>query len=174
MERAYEKRKHQEKKKRFIKIGRFLMAYQIEKDDKKWQFQKKEKLNGITIKPKVKERKNYVMIDKIVVVNKSFQQKALSMEFNLAFRRILKQLMAVTENDDSTDGDVKIVFDEIMKMKKILKEKYQHELEIEEYHTMWKKACFLEQEIKNYVIKRRKIEEYKYEQQYEEERGRGR
>jgi len=157
-----------------------MTNYRLEKEGKEKKIGAKKILNeGLSMKPKLKHRNDFVEVKEIIVVNPSLQEKVLKMQFNIAFRRLLKLVINVTEDTDATSGDVGVVLGEIERMKAILKEKYKQMFSKEEYFSMWRKAEYLEQELEK---KRVMIEQFEklflkqmfYTPQETEERARGR
>ncbi len=155
-----------------------MTSYKIQKDDKVKKLGKKSlKVEGLLMNPKLKNHNTFVDVKEIIIVNPNLKEKVLIMQFHIAFRRLLRLIMSLSE-EDATDGDIKLAFNEVEKMKRVLKEKYEHQIDMEEYHRMWKKACLLESDLKQIVIQKTKEEQLYFrqmmEQNVEEERGRGR
>lgn len=157
-----------------------MTSYSLEKEGREKKIGKKRILDqGLSMKPRLKKRNDFVEVKEIVIVCPTLQEKVLKMQFHLAFRRLLKLVIEITEDDSATSGDVSVAMSEIERMKAILKDKYQKVFSSEEYQSMWKKAMYLEQELQKKLILIQNFEKIFLNQMtnmpaVEEERGRGR
>jgi len=158
-----------------------MTSYKIERiATNKNILKKKIKSDGYHMKPKFKAHDELVDVKEIVIVNEALKEKVLTKQFDIAFRRIFKMMMCVTEDSDSTtsNGDAKIVLSEIVRMKQILKDKYRQNLSKQEYYKMLKKVEILECELNTKIIKNERKEALMFqkmmENNLEEERGRSR
>ncbi len=152
-----------------------MEKYQIDKNKKAKKITKKDwMVEGIHLNPKIKERERLIKVEEITVVNKNLKEKVLKMQFSVAFKRLLKQVMNVSESENPSDGDIKLALSEVERMKQILKEKYKKELSHQEYHTMWRKAEILEEDLKRKIIYQEQRKEFLNQIYREEERGRSR
>jgi len=120
---------------------------------------KKLQLTGLNMNPKLKSRNEFIAVREITIVNKSLQNNVMCRRFDVAFRRVFTISMNVLEDTDITDGDIKLALDEILKIKKVLKEKYKHKVTMEEYHQMWKKTDFLEKKLMDKLILQQNIQQ---------------
>ena len=53
---------------------------------------------------------------------------------------------------DSSEGDIKLALNEVEKMKRIIKNKYQKVLMEKEYIRMWNKTLLLEKQLKERLL----------------------
>lgn len=158
-----------------------MTSYRLEKEiQEKKIIKKKISKTGLHMKPKLKERKDFVLVKEIIIVNPTLQEKVLKMQFNLAFRRLLKLVIEVVEDETATSGDVGVALSEVERMKNVLKDKYKKNVSSKEYFSMWRKAEYLEQELEKKAIVIKQVEKMYFKKMMtnfiepEEERGRGR
>jgi len=158
-----------------------MTSYRLEKEiQEKKIIKKKISKTGLHMKPKLKERKDFVLVKEIIIVNPTLQEKVLKMQFNLAFRRLLKLVIEVVEDETATSGDVGVALSEVERMKNVLKDKYKKNVSSKEYFSMWRKAEYLEQELEKKAIVIKQVEKMYFKKMItnslepEEERGRGR
>lgn len=158
-----------------------MTSYRLEKEiQEKKIIKKKISKTGLHMKPKLKERKDFVLVKEIIIVNPTLQEKVLKMQFNLAFRRLLKLVIEVVEDETATSGDVGVALSEVERMKNVLKDKYKKNVSSKEYFSMWRKAEYLEQELEKKAIVIKQVEKIYFKKMItnslepEEERGRGR
>lgn len=157
-----------------------MTSYKIDRTlTNKKELKKKIKSDGYHMKPKLKTHDELIEVKEIIIVNPTLKEKALSMQFNIAFRKIFKIIMNIKESDATSTGDMKIALSEIERMKSILKDKYRQHLSQKEYRTMVKKVKLLEYELNMKIIKNEEKKESlmfqkMMEYPFEEERGRGR
>lgn len=151
-----------------------MARYRIEKEiETKKIGRKKIIIDGYAMKPKLRKREDFIEVKEIIIVLPTFKENFLKSQFQIVFKRLLKIIMSLNEAT-STDGDFQIILNEIEKARRILKDKYRQNISNSEYRTMLKKMTFLEQEVKNKMILHEMLLQNVYEQQLEEERGRGR
>lgn len=153
-----------------------MIAYKVDRilSRKELQGIKKE-FKGYPMKPKIKKRNEFIEIKEIVIINPTLKEKALRVQFNIQYRRILKMIMELFSSDDTTNGDIKIAFSEIERVKRILKDIYHKEVSLKEYTNYLDKINFLEEQLKNKIIEQQRIEKmffqnYMYEGETEEKR----
>ena len=155
-----------------------MTKYKLDKNTKERKLEKKKiVVDGLQMNPKFKNHQSLVNVEEIIIASPNLKEKALKMQFNIAFRKVLRMVMDTME--DGGDSDIGVALNELDRMKKILKEKYEQEVSISEFHIMWQKVELLESDLKRTLVERRRMEELYFrkmmeEQEIEEERGRGR
>ncbi len=155
-----------------------MTEYKLDKNTKERKLGKKKiVVDGLQMNPKFKNHQSLVNVEEIIIASPNLKEKALKMQFNIAFRKVLRMVMDTME--DGGDSDIGVALNELDRMKKILKEKYEQEVSISEFHIMWQKVELLESDLKRTLVERRRMEELYFrkmmeEQEIEEERGRGR
>ena len=153
-----------------------MTEYKLEKNTKERKLGKKKiMIDGFQMNPKFKNHQSLVNVEEIIIANPTLKEKALKMQFNIAFRKALRMVMDTVEEG----GDEGLALNEIVRMKKILKEKYEQEVSTAEFHRMWQKIELLESDLKRKLVEKRRMEELYFRQmmenqEREEERGRGR
>ncbi len=161
------------------------MNYKVEKEMQNRKLgRKKIPKNGFVMKLKLKSRKDFIEVKEITIMNDILKDNVLKKQFDKAFKRMLKMVMSVRNDEDASDGDIKIAMTEVERMKAILKDKYRDELRVKDFYAMWRKADFLETELKEKIVERQRVQEMiwrnmmtmnnLYEKNLEEEKGRGR
>ena len=155
-----------------------MTEYKLDKNTKERKLGKKKiVVDGFQMNPKFKNHQSLVNVEEIIIASPNLKDKVLKMQFNIAFRKALRMVMDTIE--EGGDEDIGIALNELDHMKKILKEKYEQEISISEFHHMWQKVDLLESDLKRKLVERRRMEELYFrrmmeEQELEEERGRGR
>ena len=124
------------------------------------------KLNGFEFNPKSKLKKDSISVNKMVIIKPSMIEKILRKKIKNKLNLYLKLIIEFIEND-SDDGDsLKEALNDVTRYKSIVEYKYKKYLDKKFYEILKKKIEILEYEIKLKLIK---LENYKYEEEYEEE-----
>ncbi len=151
-----------------------MINYELNKEIQEKKIENQySKETFIKMKPKLKARRDFIEVKEINIIHPSLKEKVLKMQFNVAFRRLLKIIMD-TSSTNATQGDAKFALTEVSRMKKILMDKYKQEISKEEYENMWKKALYLEHTLQKKINIRNKMLEFFHQNEEREERGRGR
>ena len=99
------------------------MSYQIRKEQKsKFLAKKNLQFTGLKMKPKLRDHAQFIEVKEIIIVYPSWQEKAMKLQFQVAYRRLFKLVMDVIEDNGSTAGDTKLALNEIHKTEKICSE----------------------------------------------------
>ena len=155
-----------------------MTEYKLYKNTKERKLGKKKiVVDGFQMNPKFKSHQSLVNVEEIIIASPNLKDKVLKMQFNIAFRKALRMVMDTVEGGG--DEDIGIALNELDRMKKILKDKYEQEVSTSEFHMMWQKIELLESDLKRTLVERRRMEELYFrrmmeEEKLEEERGRGR
>ncbi|MCM1052937.1 MAG: hypothetical protein NC483_03070 [Ruminococcus sp.] len=151
-----------------------MKSFTIKKLDQDLEIENfKLTIDGFIYKSK---NKNY-KVKELVIVNPEIISALVSFSFYKNYKRILeKYLLALKEDDDSTEGNLLIALDEIARLKSIILEKYRNYLKKKEITKFFKQLEILEEEIKNKIvdIKLIKVEMLANTNIVEENRGKGR
>ena len=154
------------------------MSYQIRKEQKsKFLAKKNLQFTGLKMKPKLRDHAQFIEVKEIIIVYPSWQEKAMKLQFQVAYRRLFKLVMDVIEDNGSTAGDTKHALNEIQKKKKILRSKYKNKISNEEYRKMWNKVFLLEKKLTEKIVWQQemtKFIELQLASEKEEKKGRGR
>lgn len=156
-----------------------MSTYQIIKNNQKIKWNKKEITNdGYVMKLHLKEHENFIEVNEITIMDETLKNHVLNKQFQIAFRKLFKQVLEVIEDDGSSEGDYVQALNQIEKMKRVLKDKYLHEVSQEEYRFMYHKANLLEKELHDKITLqkniRKQLEMMMQQEMVEEEKGRGR
>lgn len=117
---------------------------------------------GLTIKAK-----------KIVIVDSALRESYIKQKINRKIDRVIKFMLHILNDNDTSEGDVGMVLDEINKLKGIIIKKYKEYMLESEYKSYLTKLIILEEEFKkNY--NQRIYMNYLTGNSYEEEVSEGR
>lgn len=90
---------------------------------------------------------------------------------------MFKRVMIVLEDNDATSTSTALALDEVVKMKRVLKDKYKQFVSKTEYRNMWKKVSLLQAELQKKQVLLKNIEDMLQNytlNSYESERGKSR
>ena len=79
------------------------------------------------------------------------QELSIKQQFQITYRKLFRIVMELLETD-SSEGDIKLALNEVEKMKRIIKNKYQKVLMEKEYIRMWNKTLLLEKQLKERLL----------------------
>lgn len=122
-----------------------------------------DKLNGFDISPKNKIKYDGIVVNKMVILNKTLIEKLLKRKIKLKLESYLKLIMRLVENDDSDGDTLREVLDDLARYKSIIKNKYIKYLDEVYINVLKKKIEIIEYELK------KKIVQLELEDAYEEE-----
>lgn len=124
-----------------------------------------EKLKGFNVKPKsTLSIEDMINVNEMIVINPTLIEKLVSKKCKRRLEKIIMMLSVVYEDNDSDDGSIEMVLDEMEKFKTMLRKKYKDYLEKEEYKLYLKKIEILENEARIRLNEKRR--------HLQEERGR--
>src|SRR5574344_936350 len=92
---------------------------------------------GLTIKAK-----------KIVIVDSALRESYIKQKINRKIDRVIKFMLHILNDNDTSEGDVGMVLDEINKLKGIIIKKYKEYMLESEYKSYLTKLIILEEEFK--------------------------
>jgi D-serine dehydratase len=108
-----------------------------------------EKLKGFNVKPKDSlEIEDMINVNEMIVINPGLIEKLVSKKCKRRLEKIIMMLSVVYEDENSDDGAIQMVLDEMEKFKTMLRKKYKDYLKKEEYKLYLKKIEILENEAK--------------------------
>ncbi len=102
---------------------------------------------GYEFKP-LHRNDNFLRVSRINVLSSTMIDHILSVKFDSLFKKIYCHVISVVGDDDSTDGDVALVLDEIARLKNIVLNKYDRFLSKKKKEFLLKKIQLLENEAK--------------------------
>ncbi len=108
-----------------------------------------EKLKGFNVKPKDSLKiEDMINVNEMIVINPGLIEKLVSKKCKRRLEKIIMMLSVVYEDENSDDGAIQMVLDEMEKFKTMLRKKYKDYLKKEEYKLYLKKIEILENEAK--------------------------
>ena len=125
------------------------MKYVIEKNGKDMKlvyysvnmvglgFEPKNGVPGLTIKAK-----------KVVLVDSKLRDAYIKQRINKKIDKVIKFMLRILNDEDTTEGDVGMVLDEINKLKGIVIKKYKEYMKVSEYKALLTKLIIIEEEFK--------------------------
>lgn len=129
------------------------------------------KIEGFKIKPRNNVKYEGIEVNKLIIINPSFIDKVLKRKIKRKLDSYLQYIIMLIENNDDADADtLRIVLDDVMRYRQLIKNKYRIYLEKKYYSLLLKKIALLEQELKNKIIKLRL--QYNYEDEITEKKTR--
>ena len=92
---------------------------------------------GLTIKAK-----------KVVLVDSKLRDAYIKQRINKKIDKVIKFMLRILNDEDTTEGDVGMVLDEINKLKGIVIKKYKEYMKVSEYKALLTKLIIIEEEFK--------------------------
>ena len=92
---------------------------------------------GLTIKAK-----------KVVLVDQKLRDAYIKQRINKRIDKVIKFMLRILNDEDTTEGDVGMVLDEINKLKGIVIKKYKEYMKVSEYKALLTKLIIIEEEFK--------------------------
>ena len=107
-----------------------------------------EKLKGLKMKPKRDANfEDMIKVDEVVVINPSLIEKLISKKCTRNFKKIVKMMSIIYDDDSDDDSGYMLILDEIERFRNLIISKYKEYMEEKEYNTLLKKLNLLKQEI---------------------------
>lgn len=103
-------------------------------------------LNALEIKS---NKENVIGAKKVLLVDETLKDLYIKNKVNKKLLSIIAQMQKILESDDTTEGTIGIVLDEIERLKGIIINKYKIHLADLEYKEMLKRIMLTEEEFKN-------------------------
>lgn len=137
------------------------------KDDKKLMYYNVN-VSGLDVKP-INEVPNQVLkVGNITLVDEYLQDSYIKQRINKKLDKIIKFMLRILNDEDTSEDDTGMVLDEINRLKGIVVNKYRDYMKDSEYKTLLTKLILIEEEFKrNYNAKMYKS--YLNSDYYEEE-----
>lgn len=114
-----------------------------------------EKLKGLKFKPKSNiSFEDMISVNEMIVINPSLIEKLVSKKCSRTFKKILKMISLVSDDEDDDSGYM-LILDEIERFKRLIINKYENYMEEKEYDVLLKKLEMIKQEVeirKNRVL----------------------
>lgn len=158
---------------------KMLISYKIEKENNYVSCKFKVKKNtGFKVKPKNNVEYEGILVNKLLILKKSFITKLLKKKIKRKLDLYLDIIIDIADASDSTeDGDAfKESLDELSRFKDIVKYKYKKHLDAKYTKLLLKKIELLEYELKERLVtnyyEMEDIKELEYEEELEQHKKR--
>lgn len=150
------------------------MRYVIEhKGEEKKLTYHNVKIVGLSVTPKNNVKDLTIKADKIILIDPNLCETYIRRRINKKIDKVIKFMIKILNDEDTTDGDAGLVLDEVNKLKGIIINKYKEYMLESEYKTLLTKLILIEEEFKrNYNNKL--YNTYGNNKYYEEEFSEGR
>lgn len=152
------------------------MRYVIEhKGEEKKLSYHNVKIVGLSVTPKNNVKDLTIKADKIILIDPNLCETYIRRRINKKIDKVIKFMIKILNDEDTTDGDAGLVLDEVNKLKGIIINKYKEYMLESEYKTLLTKLILIEEEFKrNYNNKLYNTygNNIYYEEEYSEGRSR--
>lgn len=123
------------------------MKYVIDKTNEKMKLMTYSiKMTGLDVKPK--NGSSDITAKNIKIVDSSLKENYIKKRINNKIDKIIKFMVSLLNDDDSTDEDVGMVIDEVNKLKGIIVNKYKENMKKSDYKALLSKLIVIEEEFK--------------------------
>lgn len=125
------------------------------------------KLKGFDFSPKNKIKYDGIVVNKMVIIKPSMIEKVLKRKIKNKLDLYLKLIVRFIESEDSDSGEsIREALNDLTRYKSIIAHKYRKYLDEKYLRLLLKKIVILEYELNSKLMA---INEYVYENEYEEE-----
>lgn len=125
------------------------MRYVIEhKGEEKKLTYHNVKIVGLSVTPKNNVKDLTIKADKIILIDPNLCETYIRRRINKKIDKVIKFMIKILNDEDTTDGDTGLVLDEVNKLKGIIINKYKEYMLESEYKTLLTKLILIEEEFK--------------------------
>lgn len=125
------------------------MRYVIEhKGEEKKLTYHNVKIVGLSVTPKNNVKDLTIKADKIIIIDPNLCETYIRRRINKKIDKVIKFMIKILNDEDTTDGDAGLVLDEVNKLKGIIINKYKEYMLESEYKTLLTKLILIEEEFK--------------------------
>lgn len=125
------------------------MKYVIEKNGKDMKLvYYSVNMVGLGVEPKNGVPGLTIKAKKIVLVDSKLRDAYIMQRINKKIDKVIKFMLRILNDEDTTEGDVGMVLDEINKLKGIVIKKYKEYMKVSEYKALLTKLIIIEEEFK--------------------------
>lgn len=125
------------------------MKYVIEKNGKDMKLvYYSVNMVGLGVEPKNGVPGLTIKAKKIVLVDQKLRDAYIKQRINKKIDKVIKFMLRILNDEDTTEGDVGMVLDEINKLKGIVIKKYKEYMKVSEYKALLTKLIIIEEEFK--------------------------
>lgn len=124
-----------------------------DKDKKEIIYMEYDKLEGMDITPKKKNRfEDLIQVNKLVLIQPTLIEKLVHKKVDRHFKRLLKLVTVILDTDDDTGTALREGLNEIEKFRLEIKNNYREYMTKEELHMLAKKLTILQEELKQKIF----------------------
>ena len=125
------------------------MKYVIEKNGKDMKLvYYSVNMVGLGVEPKNGVPGLTIKAKKVVLVDSKLRDAYINQIINKKIYKGIKFMLRILNDEDTTEGDVGMVLDEINKLKGIVIKKYKEYMKVSEYKALLTKLIIIEEEFK--------------------------
>ena len=125
------------------------MKYVIEKNGKDMKLvYYSVNMVGLNVEPKNGVPGLTIKAKKVILVDPELRDAYIKQRINKKIDRVIKFMLRILNDEDTTEGDVGMVLDEINKLKGIVIKKYKEYMKVSEYKALLTKLIIIEEEFK--------------------------
>ena len=125
------------------------MKYVIEKNGKDMKLvYYSVNMVGLNVEPKNGVPGLTIKAKKVILVDPELRDAYIKQRINKKIDKVIKFMLRILNDEDTTEGDVGMVLDEINKLKGIVIKKYREYMKVSEYKALLTKIIIIEEEFK--------------------------
>jgi 23S rRNA G2069 N7-methylase RlmK/C1962 C5-methylase RlmI len=124
------------------------MKYVIKKNNDKKLANYNVKIDGLSVNPINNVKSQTIKAGKVIIVDEDLKEEYIRKRINRKMDKIIKFMLRILNDEDTTDDDTGLVLDEINRLKGIVINKYKEYLNVNEYKSLLTKLIILEEEFK--------------------------
>ncbi len=125
------------------------MKYVIEKNGKDMKLvYYSVNMVGLNVEPKNGVPGLTIKAKKVILIDPELRDAYIKQRINKKIDRVIKFMLRILNDEDTTEGDVGMVLDEINKLKGIVIKKYKEYMKVSEYKALLTKLIIIEEEFK--------------------------
>ena len=108
----------------------------------------KVKMEGLSVSPINRVPGLTIKAKKVLLIDDDLKEEYIKQRINRKIDKIIKFMLRILNDEDTTDDDTGLVLDEINRLKGIVINKYKEYLNVNEYKTLLTKLIIIEEEFK--------------------------
>lgn len=103
---------------------------------------------GLEVSPKNNSKSVTIKAEKVTLIDPQLRENYIKQRINNKIDRVIKFMLRILNDDDTTESDAAMVIDEINKLKGIIINKYKEYMLESEYKSFLSKLIIIEEEFK--------------------------
>lgn len=103
---------------------------------------------GLSVTPNKSVPGYNVIAKRLTLVDPELREAYIKQKINKKIDKVIKFMLRILNDEDTTEGDVGMVLDEINKLKGIVIKKYKEYMKVSEYKALLTKLIIIEEEFK--------------------------